>query len=226
MKAWLIGGLLLAGTILDAHAAESAGTRFKAIYQAEWAWRNGQSDISASGEPQPADGRLDDVGAASQQHRLDFWLKVQRQLEAIDPAGLSPDEQVDYAVYREQIRNFVADQQFGQWQMPFNSDSAFWSDIGYQLHGDALHSVADYQKYLTRLAEIAPYIDQQIANMRLGLARGFSARGRCWMAAMCRSRRWPAWPIPLGRVSTVHSSRYRPRYRWDKSRPCGSRPRA
>jgi uncharacterized protein (DUF885 family) len=58
--------------------------------------------------------------------------------------------------------------------MPFNSDSAFWSDIGYELGGDRLRSVDDYRKYLDRLDQIPAYFDQQIANMRLGLKRGFS----------------------------------------------------
>jgi uncharacterized protein (DUF885 family) len=58
--------------------------------------------------------------------------------------------------------------------MPFNSDSAFWSDIGYELGGDRLRTPDDYRRYLDRLAQIPAYFDQQIANMRLGLERGFS----------------------------------------------------
>jgi uncharacterized protein (DUF885 family) len=155
-------------------ASASADARFRAIYTAEWAWRTGQAGISTSGEAQPNNGRLDDVGAASQQQRLDYWRKVMTQLDAIDVQQLSPENRVNYAVYREQIRNFIADQQFGQWQMPFNSDSAFWSDVGYELGGDHLRTVADYRKYLDRLGQIPHYFEQQTDNMRLGLKRGFS----------------------------------------------------
>lgn len=155
-------------------AAAGADARFTAIYTAEWAWRTGQAGISASGEAQPDNGRLDDVDAASQQRRLDHWKQVMARLDAIDAKRLTPANQVNYAVYREQIRNFIADQQFKQWQMPFNSDSAFWGDVDYQLGGDHLRTAADYRKYLDRLGQIPRYFDQQIANMRLGLARGFS----------------------------------------------------
>jgi uncharacterized protein (DUF885 family) len=174
MNRWL-GGLLMAGLVGSACA--QAGTmdeRFRAIYQQEWAWRTGQAGVSASGESQPNNGRLDDVDAASQQQRLDYWRAVMRRLDAIDVKQLTPEDQVDYAVYREQIRNFIADQQFKQWQMPFNSDSAFWSDIGYELGGDRLRTAADYRKYLDRLGQIPHYFQQQIDNMRLGLKRGFS----------------------------------------------------
>jgi uncharacterized protein (DUF885 family) len=171
----LLGALLAAGLSLAplAHATD-ADDRFRAIYTREWAWRTGQGDISASGEPQPNNGRLDNVDAASQQQRLERWQQVLAQLDALDTAGLSSAEQVDYAVYRAQIENLLADQRFKAWQMPFNSDSAFWSDIGYALDADHLRSAGDYRRYLDRLAQIPAYFDQQIANMRLGLARGFS----------------------------------------------------
>ncbi len=175
MIARLVTGALVLGALLPAVAAASpADARFRHIYSTEWAWRTGKSGVSASGEPQPNNGRLDDVGAASQQQRLDYWQRVLRQLDGIPVAQLSPANRVNYAVYREQIANLLADQRFDNWQMPFNSDSAFWSDIGYALGGDKLRTTADYRKYLDRLSQIPAYFRQQIANMRLGLKRGFS----------------------------------------------------
>jgi uncharacterized protein (DUF885 family) len=155
-------------------AQADANAQFKAIYSAEWTWRMGKADISISGEAQANAGRLDDVSTASQQQRLAYWQNVLRQLDGVDVSQLSADNQINYAIYRAQIANFVAGQQFKTWQMPFNSDSAFWSDIGYQLGGDRLRSAADYQRYVDRLGQIPAYFDQQIANMRAGLARGFS----------------------------------------------------
>lgn len=169
---WLLLGAALLTS--PAWAAQDSNARFKQIYTSEWAWRTGQAGVSASGETQPNNGRLDAVDAASQQQRLDYWQGVLKQLEGIDVAQLSPANQVNYAIYREQIGNFAADQQFKNWQMPFNSDSAFWSDIGYELGADRLRTADDYNRYLDRLGQIPAYIDQQIANMQLGLQRGFS----------------------------------------------------
>lgn len=153
---------------------QNADTHFKAVYEKEWAWRTGQAGVSASGEPQPNNGRLDQVDARRQQERLAHWQKVMGQLDAIDAKQLSAAEQVNYAIYREQIRNFIADQQFKQWQMPFNSDSAFWSELYSDLGADALRSETDYRRYVDRLGQVPAYFDQQIANMRAGLKRGFS----------------------------------------------------
>ncbi|MGN6227280.1 MAG: DUF885 domain-containing protein [Dyella sp.] len=173
---YLLGGLLAATLSLTAVAApaSSADGRFRDIYTREWAWRTGQSGISSSGEIQPGEGRLDSVDPATQQARQKRWQAVLDQLDTIDPAALSSKERVNYAIYHAQIANLLAAQQFKTWQMPFNSDSSFWGDIGYELHGDQLHSAADYQRYLDRLGQIPAYFDQQIANMREGLKRGFS----------------------------------------------------
>ncbi len=173
---YLLGGLLAATLSLTAVAApaSSANGRFRDIYTREWAWRTGQSGISSSGEIQPGEGRLDSVDPATQQARQKRWQAVLDQLDTIDPAALSSKERVNYAIYHAQIANLLAAQQFKTWQMPFNSDSSFWGDIGYELYGDQLHSAADYQRYLDRLGQIPAYFDQQIANMREGLKRGFS----------------------------------------------------
>jgi len=163
---------MASATAAPAAATGSADAQFKRIYTTEWAWRSGHpgnADASAGDS-----GRLDDVGAASQQRRLEYWQRVMTQLDAIDVAQLSPGNRVNFEVYHAQIGNLLADQKFKAWQMPFNSDSAFWSDIGYELGGDRLRSVDDYRKYLARLDQIPAYFDQQIANMRLGLKRGFS----------------------------------------------------
>jgi uncharacterized protein (DUF885 family) len=164
-------GLLLS---MPAIAQQSADTRFKQIYEKEWAWRTGQAGVSASGEAQPNNGRLDQVDARRQQERLVHWQNVMEQLDAIDAKQLSPAEQVNAAIYREQIRNFIADQQFKQWQMPFNSDSAFWSELYNDLGADNLRNETDYRRYVDRLGQVPAYFDQQIANMRAGLKRGFS----------------------------------------------------
>ena len=171
MKPILASILLVASFAVHAQAGDDA---FKRIYEREYAWRTGQAGVLSSGESVPNNGRLDDVDAASQKRRLDYWNAVLADLARIDPATLSPSARVDFVIYREQIGNLAAAQRFGQWQMPFNSDSAFWSDVGYQLGGDSLHTPADVQHYLDRLGQVSTYIDQEIANMRLGLKRGFT----------------------------------------------------
>jgi uncharacterized protein (DUF885 family) len=55
--------------------------------------------------------------------------------------------------------------------MPFNSDSSFWTYLDAQ---QPFGTAAEYRRYIGRMRDIPRYFDEQIANMRSGLARGFS----------------------------------------------------
>jgi uncharacterized protein (DUF885 family) len=76
-------------------------------------------------------------------------------------------------VYRPQIENFTAGIRFRDYEMPFNSDSQFWSDLGFMARRP-LKDAQAARNYIAKLDDIPRYFDQQIANMRAGLKRGFT----------------------------------------------------
>jgi uncharacterized protein (DUF885 family) len=92
-------------------------------------------------------------------------------LNAIPAAQLSPDEKVNAAVFRTLLENQISDAHFRTWEMPFNSDSSFWT---YLDSDNAFDTPAEYRRYIARMRDIPRYFDEEIANMRSGLARGFS----------------------------------------------------
>ncbi|MGH6979276.1 MAG: DUF885 domain-containing protein, partial [Brevundimonas sp.] len=141
--------------------------RFRAIADEEWAWRQ-QELPSRNSKPTS----LPDVSAATQERRLAYWSDVQTRLNAISPDQLSPTERTNYAVYKHQIDNFVDDGRFKLYEMPFNADSSFWSDLAGRARR-TFASVDDYERYLSQLRDTPRYFDQQIVNMRAGIARGF-----------------------------------------------------
>ncbi len=155
-------------------ASSDAGTRFKALYLREWKWRQDQSAGADDEDSQGAAAdHLPKVDLATQNLRTAYWQQVLRELDAIDQAQLSAQDQVNYQVYRQQIAVFLDQQHFRAWEMPFNSDTAFWSNLGFNARA-TLRTRDDYQRYLKILADIPRYFDEQIVNMRAGLARGFS----------------------------------------------------
>jgi len=172
----LVTSLFAAGLALTALAhAETADDRFKALYQKEWTWRQeqfpGQDDEDR--ESKPTDDRLTDVGADAQATRLKYWQDVLKQLDAIPITDLSADNKVNVAIYRPQIENFVAGIRFRDYEMPFNSDSQFWSDLGFMTRRPLKDEQA-VKNYTSKLDDVPRYFDQQIANMRAGLKRGFT----------------------------------------------------
>jgi uncharacterized protein (DUF885 family) len=178
MKSWL--AILMVGmAAATAHAqtkpAANADERFKAIYSEEWKWRKQQfpgvddEDREASSH----DNRLPAVDAKSQDARLKYWTDVLHQLDAIPAAELSAENQVNLAVYRPQIENYAANIRFRVYEMPFNSDSQFWSDLGFMANRP-IRDLTHARSYIARLDDVPRYFDEQIVNMRAGLKRGFT----------------------------------------------------
>jgi uncharacterized protein (DUF885 family) len=88
-------------------------------------------------------------------------------------ADLSADNQVNLAVYRPQIQNLAAEIRFRLYEMPFNSDSQFWSDLGFMANRP-FKTARDAGNYIARLNDVPRYFDEQIVNMRAGIKRGFT----------------------------------------------------
>ncbi len=109
------------------HAADE---RLRAIYTSEWRWRSEQQPEDENGT-RPVAGHLPKVDPATQQMRLRYWEDVQRRLAGIARASLSPKEQLNYDIYRQQIAVLIANQRFRDFEMPANSDTTFWTDVGY-----------------------------------------------------------------------------------------------
>jgi uncharacterized protein (DUF885 family) len=154
--------------------ADTADKRFHDLYTREWHWRQLQF-AGADDENGPAQdaGHLPKVDAATQAMREAYWADVLTTLDAIPRGQLSGEDQVDYDVYRQQVQVLLSDQRFKTWQMPFNSDSGFWSDLGFTARATYADSKS-YRDYLGKLRDIPRYFAEQTVNMRLGLARGFS----------------------------------------------------
>lgn len=171
LAALLSGHLALAS--LAAHAGR-ADTRFEAIYSQEWKWRQEQTGAADEDSDGSSDQhKLPSVDAASQAARLKVWDDVLKRLDAIDTARLSPQNRINFAVYKAQVENLAADVRLHGYEMPFNSDSSFWSNLGFMTRRP-MRTAQDYRAYIDRLSDVPRYFDQQIDNMRAGLARGFS----------------------------------------------------
>jgi uncharacterized protein (DUF885 family) len=155
-----------------AQAAQSPDARFRALAEAEYKWR---IDQSAADEDSGSAGsrQLPDVGPAAQAERLTRWEATAKALDAIDPARLSVDTRIDYMVYRGQIDALLAAQRFREYEKPLTADTSFWGNLASWARG-SFTTERQYRDYLAMLRQMPRYYDQQIANMRAGLDRGFT----------------------------------------------------
>ena len=170
--AWIAAPAIAQAPAATRQAAPTAADRrLKALYDGYAAWDAKESGNfqDSRGETKPAD-YLPRVDAATQQRRAAHLQDIIKQLNAIPVAQLSPEEKVNAAVFRTILENAISDAHFRLWEMPFNSDSNFWT----YLDAKPLQDAAEYRRYIARMRDIPRYFDEQMVNMRAGLARGFS----------------------------------------------------
>ena len=156
----------------ESAAAGSADARLKAIYTAEWKWREQQFPDNEDTR-RPIQDHLPKVDPATQAMRLHMWQDVLRKLDAIPKAELSSAEQLNYAVYRPQIEMLIAGQQFRDYEMPANADTTFWTDLGYTARRP-FRTAQDYRNWIAQMKDVPRYFREQTEEMRHGLKRGFT----------------------------------------------------
>ncbi len=155
-----------------ARAANDADARLRAIYTAEWKWRDEQ--IAGNEDAQkPIRDHLPKVDPASQAMRLHMWQDVLEKLNSIPRAQLSAAEQLNYDVYRPQIETLIASQRYRDFEMPANADTTFWTDLGYTARR-LYRTPQDYRNWISQMIDIPRYFREQTDEMRHGLQRGFT----------------------------------------------------
>jgi uncharacterized protein (DUF885 family) len=150
----------------------SADARLRTLYTEEWNWR--RRELARAGDqerPEDASDHFPKVDAASQQARLEYWTRTLATLDTIPFDQLSLEEKVNAQVFRTSIRALATDIKFRTYEAPFNSDTFFWTQFTPR---QGLTTAGAYRAYLGRLRDVPRYFDEQIANMRAGLARGFT----------------------------------------------------
>jgi len=150
----------------------SADARLREIYTAEWKWRSLDNGDSEDDEGKVAD-HLPHVDPAAQAQRLSHWLATLAALKDIPRSELSAKERLNYDVYRPEIEILVQLQQLHDYEMPVNSDSAFWTGLTYTARS-TFKNPDDYRRWIKQMQDIPRYFAEEEAQMRAGLSRGFT----------------------------------------------------
>jgi uncharacterized protein (DUF885 family) len=170
----ILGCLTLAGGTAAAQtpAGTAADARLRALYTAEWEWRQGEMArrSDAPGEAGASD-HFPRVDAASQSNRLAYWTRALATLDSIPLDQLSPEERINAQVFGTSLRALADDVRYKTYEAPFNSDTFFWSEFTPR---QGFASADIYRNYVARLRDVPRYFAEQIVNMRAGLARGYT----------------------------------------------------
>jgi uncharacterized protein (DUF885 family) len=153
-------------------AAGPADARLRALYTAEWTWRQ-QEMGRRSDEPGEAGAAatFPRVDPASQQRRHEYWQRALATLDSIPLDQLSPEERINAQVFGTSVRALANDIRYKTYEAPLNSDTFFWTEFTPR---QGFGTIDVYRNYLARLRDVPRYFDENVANMRAGMARGYT----------------------------------------------------
>jgi uncharacterized protein (DUF885 family) len=126
------------------------------------------------------DHRYDDQlpNSIGPEHRAEAKAMNDRylaELEAIDPAGLSPADRISYEIFLNERQRARAAERFPEYLLPVNQIGGlinFMPALGSGTNAQPFTTVEEYENWLKRLDGMVIWMDQAIANMREGIARG------------------------------------------------------
>lgn len=174
MRTAIFGAAVLVATALASPLAaeEAADARLAALADAFYDYQLAEAGYSESESGRVEQGaRLSAVTPEAQRARAARYAEYLAQLEKIDPEQLGAQARTDALVLRTLLEAEIGDARFGEWEMPFDSDSNFWS---YLAPSRGFGTVEEYENYIGRMRDIPRYFAEQTANAYAGLKRGFS----------------------------------------------------
>jgi uncharacterized protein (DUF885 family) len=192
-----------------------AGLELKAIHAEDRKFREAQRgyvDPRRMNRVQPKE--LRSVDPATQEKEYEHLKSVMAQLDKLPIADMSESERINLEIYRYQISTQMDGQKYKEWEKPVNSLETFWT--GAQGTGQrGFRTEQDYLNFLSWMADIPRFYDENIANMRAGLARGFTPpkitlNGRDQMIAPIANAKsadqTPFWKAFVNMPSTINTA--------------------
>lgn len=189
-----IGFAALAASTTGAFAESRAANNLSTDIAQEYEAFARQRDPVSAGFEGDADAlrRLPDVSPAARAAQRQKLADFKKRLAAIDPAGLADDWRFNHAFLAREIDDQLESASFDLDRLAFENDSGFFSLMGYLADATPIRTKADAEAWIARLEATPAWYDQNIANLRRGLATGMIQPRPVVTAAMVQIRAIPA----------------------------------
>ncbi|MBY0422888.1 MAG: DUF885 domain-containing protein [Parvularculaceae bacterium] len=162
-------------SMLASGATAAPGEDLDALFKAYWANEMEENPFAATGAGvETYNDRVPQASPADEARRLAEAKDFLARLDAIDAAGATESQKLSAEILRFILKHDIALAEFKVWRRPFLADSGFHQTLGQIVDQTPFRTGKDYENYLARLVALPAYLDQNIANMRQGLAEGFT----------------------------------------------------
>jgi uncharacterized protein (DUF885 family) len=122
-----------------------------------------------------AAARWPDDTPAAEAERHSANLDFQTRLNAVAPTALTGEDALNRALLAYRLTMDFEGYAFDEDRIPFTNDEGFFTTPAYVAETTRLHTDAEAQAWLTRIATLPDYYAVEIANMRRGIATGFTS---------------------------------------------------
>jgi len=166
---------------------ESASTRLNAVFSDYWEWYSAQiPELSTFRGDNRFNDRLTDASAEAVASRKAYRAELAARLKSIDRTQLGGQDRISYDVFARELGSAARfDAIFGK--LPFGATFDEWSPVN-QFDGPQFwlpqlaaatpfRTVADYEAYLKRLAQIPRQLRQLQQRMQAGIDTGWLPPG-------------------------------------------------
>jgi uncharacterized protein (DUF885 family) len=156
-------------------SSDPAAEQLQQLFSDEWNSRLASNPLFASRMGvADYDDQLPDMSPEAQRKMLDADLAYLARLDEIERSALSQEDQTNYDLFKFVVGHRATLAKYEQYKVPILSDSGFHMSVQRMYESMSFTTPEDYEKYLSRLSNLGPYFAQNIANMRQGVAEGFT----------------------------------------------------
>ena len=153
-------------------AADVAARRtiLHSLFDEEWQYelRSDPETATELGDNRYND-RLSDYSPQFHQSDVEAKRKFLARFEAINPAGLPPQDVLSRDLMLRNLREEIEGAQFKPWEMPVNQMDGPHLNLIELVALTPFNDAHDYDNYLSRLHQLPRVFDQVTANMRQGM---------------------------------------------------------
>lgn len=150
---------------------EVAAVELHRLFEAEWDYRMEQNPDRASilGDRRWND-RWPNVSLDAVRARHDHNLAVLEKLKAIDRAKLSPEDQLNYDLFKRDYTFATEEHQFRWYLVPLSQQGGIQTAPDELADSLRFETLRDYQDWIARVRSYPTYMNQTIALMREGIS--------------------------------------------------------
>ena len=145
------------------------------IFNQEWETRLAENPLLATSAGRNEwNHLLPSVSAEDQERRATIARDFLDRLSQIQRPERGTQDRINYDIFERQLRDGIADFEFGAYEIPINADSGFHISFARLPNQMPFDTARDYENYIARLKAFPKYVEQQVGNMRRGLDRGMT----------------------------------------------------